>query len=59
MPQLMKVKEVCVALGLSSPSVYRLMESGEIPYVKMGKSRRVKRADVLAYIERCTVTRQT
>lgn len=57
LPELMRVKDVCEALGISGPSVYRIMESGEIPYVKMGRSRRVKKEDVLAYIDRNTVRR--
>lgn len=57
LPELLKVSQVCEALKLSQPSVYRLLESGQIPYVKMGRTRRVKREDVLAYVERCTVRR--
>lgn len=57
MPQLLTVKQVREILNLSQPTCYRLMESGELPYVRFGKSRRVKREDVLALIERNTVAR--
>ena len=42
---------------LSQPTVYRLMESGELPYVRFGRCRRVKKSDVLALIERKTIAR--
>lgn len=56
-PQLMTVKELRTLLKLSQPSIYRLMERGELPYVRLGKSRRVKREDVARFIERNTVAR--
>lgn len=55
--QLCKVGEICAVLGLSQPTVYRLMESGELPYVRFGRARRAKKSDVLALIERKTVAR--
>lgn len=59
LPKLLKVKQVCEALSLSLPTIYRLLESGELPYLKFGRSRRVKEEDVLAYLERSTVKRAT
>lgn len=56
-PKLLKVEQVCKILTLSAPSVYRLLESGEIPYVKMGRTRRIKEEDVRAYLEKNTVKR--
>lgn len=56
-PELWKVDRVCEVLGLSPPTVYRMMEAGELPYVRFGKSRRVKKADVLRLIEERTVRR--
>ncbi len=57
------VSEVAHYLSSSRSYVYKLMETGKLPYVKMtpenGKSaRRIKRADVLDLIERNTF-RQT
>lgn len=53
--RLLKVSEVCDRLNLSSPYVYELMNRGELPYVRFGKARRVKPADLEALIERSTV----
>jgi excisionase family DNA binding protein len=42
-------KEAAVALALSRSTVYELMASGELPYVKRGRSRRVRWADLVAF----------
>lgn len=49
---LMRVPEVARFLGLSRSKVYGLMESGDLGYVKIGKSRRVTRVELLRLIER-------
>ena len=50
-PLLLKVREVARLLQLSRSAVYTLMERGELPYVKIGASRRVERAAVHKLIE--------
>ena len=50
-PLLLKVREVAQLLQLSRSVVYTLMERGELPYVKIGASRRVERAAVQKLIE--------
>jgi excisionase family DNA binding protein len=57
LPELWKVGRVCEVLNLSQPSVYRLMERGELPYVRFGRARRVRKSDVMALLQRNTVTR--
>jgi excisionase family DNA binding protein len=54
-PELWKVERVCEVLELSPPSVYKLMDSGQLPYVRFGRCRRVKKSEVLALIARQTV----
>lgn len=56
-PVLWRVKQVAEALAVSEPTVYRLMESGKLPYVRFGRSRRVRKSDVLKLLEESTVTR--
>jgi len=54
---LQPVSKVARFLSLSRSKVYSLMEAGELPYVKLGKSRRVRWADVLELVARNTVVR--
>jgi len=39
---LIKVKEAATALGLCSASIYRMVRSGAIPSVKIGKAVRLR-----------------
>ncbi len=57
--QLLRVSDVGKRLSLSRPTLYRLMENGTLPYVRFGRSRRIKESDVAALIERNTVARQS
>lgn len=54
---LQTVEAVAQFLTLSRSKVYQLMERGELPYVKLGRSRRVKWADVLELIDKNLVAR--
>lgn len=49
---LLKVSEVAKWLSLSRTSVYALMSSGELAWVRVGSARRVKREAVEQLIER-------
>jgi excisionase family DNA binding protein len=49
--QLFKIPEVEEFLGISRAQVYRLIESGQIRRIKIGKSARVPRASLVAYVE--------
>jgi excisionase family DNA binding protein len=55
---LQPVNKVARFLSLSRSKVYSLMETGELPYVKLGKSRRVRWEDVVALVETHTIGRQ-
>ena len=54
---LQPVSRVAKFLSVSRSKVYAMMESGDLRYVKLGKSRRIRWSDVLQMIEDCTVSR--
>jgi excisionase family DNA binding protein len=49
--KLLKVNEVARLLNISRSGAYNLMQTGMIPTVHIGKSRRVRPRDLEAYIE--------
>jgi excisionase family DNA binding protein len=49
------VPQVAQFLALSRSKIYGLMDQGNLPYVKLGKSRRIKWADVLRLVDESTV----
>ncbi len=48
---LISIPELCQELGMGKSWVYRRLRSGEIPSVKLGRSIKVKRADLEEYLE--------
>jgi excisionase family DNA binding protein len=51
-------KQAAEVLGVSRPYLIRVLESGGIPYRKLGRHRRVLTKDVLAYKETMQVSRK-
>ena len=49
---LISIPELCQELGMGKSWVYRRLRSGEIPSVKLGRSIKVKRADLEEYLEK-------
>ena len=47
---LVSVAEVMEMLSISKASVYRMMDSGQLPSTRINGSRRIRRADVEAYV---------
>lgn len=56
-PELWRVARIAEALDVSEPTVYKLMETGKLPYVQIGRCRRVKRTDVARFLREATVQR--
>ena len=51
MPML-TLDQTAEALGVSNEKVRQLVDSGELPYIRMNKLYRIRPADVNAYLER-------
>lgn len=52
--KLLTVNEVAEILRVSNMTVYRLVKSGQIPAIRVGKNYRIKESDVNAYLSRGT-----
>lgn len=52
--QLLTIDQAAARLAMSRPSVYRMMDSGQLAFVKLGRSRRVTLAAVAALVEQST-----
>lgn len=51
LPGLIRVEAVAQVLGLSRPMIYKLVNTGELPTVRIGKTLRFDPADVAAFIQ--------
>lgn len=50
--QLWTVAEVAAHMRVSKMTVYRLIKSGELPALRVGKNFRIRGRDLQAYLER-------
>lgn len=52
---LQTVAAVARHLAVSRSKIYQMMDAGQLPFVKFGRSRRIRLSDVAALIERSTI----
>jgi excisionase family DNA binding protein len=52
MVKVLTTREAAELLGCSRPHLVKLLETGQIEFVKIGKHRRIKYADLLKYLEK-------
>ncbi len=50
-PDLLSITDVCQELGMGKSWVYRRIQSGEIPSVRLGNNIKVRREDLEGYLE--------
>lgn len=55
----MSLEEVADLLGVTYQLIYRLVRSGELPAIRLGKLYRVSRSDLDSYLERSKRTSQS
>jgi excisionase family DNA binding protein len=49
---LLTIEDAASCLAISRAHAYRLVQRGELPTIRLGRSRRVSRAALEAYVER-------
>lgn len=49
---LMTVPAACEFLAVSRSSVWKMMQDGELPFVNVGRARRIPRAAIKAYVSK-------
>jgi excisionase family DNA binding protein len=52
-PALLKPQDIAQRLNISRAMAYKLLNTGELPTVRIGRIVRVREADLEAYIQKC------
>ena len=50
MDEILTIPEVADYLKMSKSKVYRMVQRGQIPYVRIGRNVRIRKQDLLAWI---------
>ncbi len=51
MPEILTVKEACQILKVSKTTLYRIVREKELKAIKVRKSIRIKKEDLISYID--------
>ena len=51
MPEILTVKEACQILKISKTTLYRIVREKELKAIKVRKSIRIKKEDLISYID--------
>ena len=54
-PDVMNVTQMSSALGVSTKTGYSMLRSGRIPFVKVGRSYRISKIKLIAFLENSSV----
>lgn len=49
---LLSVTQAAHYMGITRPTVYRLMEAGELPFTRVGRCRRIPKRSIINYLQR-------
>jgi excisionase family DNA binding protein len=52
LPQFLRVREAAAVIGVTPAYLYTVMDGGHLPYLRMGRLRRINVEDFRAFIER-------
>lgn len=50
-PEVMDINEMCHILGISTKTGYRLLKNGDITALKIGRTYRIPKVHLLAYLK--------
>ena len=52
-PDVLDIEQMCVLLGISTKTGYRLLREGRIEHMKIGRAYRVPKIHIMAYLKLC------
>lgn len=54
-PDILDIEQMCILLGVSTKTGYRLLREGKIEHLKIGRAYRIPKLHVMAYLKLCPV----
>ena len=47
----LEIKDICAVLRIGRKTAYKLLQSGQIPYCKVGRNYKIRKDALIAYLE--------